>query len=159
MMTIVNLASLPEHLPTLAAWHQAQWAELNPGQSLDQRIQKMQAYLHSAALPSTYVYLHDGELAGSAALVACDMDTRPQLTPWLASVFVAPAFRRQSIGSRLVRHVMQQAKLAGYERLYLFTPDRADFYRRLGWGELRQEVYRGHAVTVMQADLLAIRRA
>jgi len=154
-MTIVNLTSLPEHLPTLAAWHQAEWAELNPGQSLQQRIGKMQVYLHGDAVPVTYLYLHDGELAGSAALIACDMDTRPELTPWLASVFVAPPFRNQGIGSQLVRHVMQQAKGAGFERLYLFTPDRADFYRRLEWRVLQQELYRGHEVSVMQADLLA----
>lgn len=29
---------------------------------------------------------------GSAAIINNDMDTRPELTPWLASVFVAPAY-------------------------------------------------------------------
>ena len=38
------------------------------------------------------------------------MDTRKELSPWLASVFVAPEFRKWGIGSKLVLHVMEQAR-------------------------------------------------
>ena len=52
----------------------------------------------------------DQELFGSAAIIEHDMDTRMELSPWLASVFVAPEFRKRGIGSKLVTHVMEQAK-------------------------------------------------
>jgi len=90
---------------------------------------------------------------GSAAIIANDMDSHLEWTPWLASVFVAPAYRNRGIGGRLVSYAMDQAKQSGITELYLFTPDRQDFYRRLGWEVLATEHYRGHRVAVMHADL------
>ena len=49
---------------------------------------------------------------------------------------------------------MREAKQAGIETLYLFTPDRVSFYEKLGWQILKEEVYRGHLVTMMSARLL-----
>ena len=107
-MQILNLKDEPQHISQLAEWHQHEWSSLNPGRTLEQRIETMQAYLRDDLVPSTYI-AKGPELMGSAAIIANDMETRPELTPWLASVFVAPAYRNQSIGSRLVKHVMQQA--------------------------------------------------
>lgn len=152
-MTIINLSQEPYHIPTLAKWHQAEWSDLNPGQTLEHRIERMQAYLSDKFVPSTFIYKHEGRLAGSAAIIESDMDTRPELTPWLASVYVAPEFRRQGIGSKLVEHVMRQAKAAGIAKLYLFTPDQADFYKKLGWTAMGEETYRACPVTVMQVAL------
>lgn len=154
-MAIINLRDEPRHLQTLAEWHQGEWAHLNPGETLAMRIARMQHYLSVDLVPSTFVYTHNGNALGSAALVASDMDTRPGLTPWLASVFVAPPFRRQGIGSALVRHAMRQAEAAGISRLYLFTPDRAGFYQDLGWQTMSVDDYRDQAVTLMQVDLLS----
>ncbi|AEG01048.1 GNAT family N-acetyltransferase [Methylomonas methanica] len=154
-MNIIDLSAEPEHIPTLAAWHHQEWAYLNPGGTLADRMNRMQGYLSKGLVPSTFVFKQDGQLAGSAALLASDMDTRPRLTPWLASVFVAPPFRRQGIGGELVRHVMSRAKLGGIETLYLFTPDQQAFYEKLGWQMLSREAYRGAVVTVMQARLQA----
>lgn len=152
-MNILDLSQEPQHIPTLANWHQQEWAHLNPGSSLENRLEKMQAYLSAALLPSTFIYKQSGQLVGSAAIVACDMDTHPELSPWLASVFVAPHWRRQGIGTELVCHVMLQATQAGLPALYLFTPDQAAFYRRLGWSVMAKEVYRGCTVTLMQTRL------
>jgi predicted N-acetyltransferase YhbS len=81
------------------------------------------------------------------------MDTHPEWMPWLASVYVAPEFRHQGVGSRLVNSVSEAARKAGMEALYLFTPDRVAFYQRLGWQVLHGEAYRGRWVTVMRIQL------
>lgn len=153
-MKIIDLLHEPHHIPTLAAWHHQEWAHLNPGGSLEKRIEKMQAYLSDEWVPSTYICKQGGQLLGSAAIVACDMDTRPELTPWLASVFVAPLFRRQGIGSKLVEHVMHQARQNGVGQLFLFTPDKERFYQALGWTTIAEDVYRDCAVTLMHVVLI-----
>jgi N-acetylglutamate synthase-like GNAT family acetyltransferase len=71
----------------------------------------------------------------------------------LASIYVSQEFRNQGIGSRLVKHVMEEARKAGIEELYLFTPDRVAFYQRLEWQVLDHGEYRGHRVTVMSIKL------
>ncbi len=151
-MQILDLREEPQHIPTLAAWHHHQWSSLNPGHSLEKRIAKMQDYLGDNFVPSTLI-AKTTELLGSAAIVENDMETKPELTPWLASVFVAPEYRNQGIGSQLVKHVMQKAKQAGIEALYLFTPDQANFYQKLGWEVFSHEEYRDHSVTVMRVRL------
>jgi N-acetylglutamate synthase-like GNAT family acetyltransferase len=97
----------------------------------------------------TVVALSDETLLGSASLIAHDMDTRMDLSPWLASVYVTPAYRDRGLGSTLVRRIASEAATLGFERLYLFTPDRERFYARLGWTVLERTVYRGYDQVVM----------
>jgi N-acetylglutamate synthase-like GNAT family acetyltransferase len=112
----------------------------------------MQAYLSDELIPSTFI-ARGNQLMGSAAIIKNDMDTHPEWMPWLASVFVAKEFRNQGVGSRLVEHVIEEARKAGIKNLYLFTPDRVSFYEKLGGRVLSHEVYRGHWVTVMSIKL------
>jgi len=152
MLKIHNLKNTPEHLTTLAQWHQKEWSYLNPGESIEQRITRMQHYLNDNFIPSTYIAKDTG-LLGSAAIVEKDMETTPQLSPWLASVFVAPAHRQNSVATKLILHIVTQAKNKGIQTLYLYTPDKTDFYQKLGWKNLSTVQYHGHQVTIMQLAL------
>ncbi len=152
-MEIQNLKSAPQHLMQLAQWHQAEWSYLNPGSSLEDRIEKMQAYLSGDFLPSTWVAQENDQPLGSAAIVKQDMDIHLDKSPWLASVFVSPEFRQQGLGSALVREVMEAARQQDVSTLWLYTPDKASFYRQIGWSVFSQEKYHGHKVTIMSVRL------
>ena len=151
-MKIINLATAPEHIPTIAEWHQAQWGYLNPGGTVESRIEGMQRYLTGATMPVMYICVDGEQLVGTAALVESDMDSHPELSPWLASVYVNQDFRNHGFGTALVNHLVSQAKVLGYSPLYLFTPDRANFYRNLGWQFIAQESYRGGEATLMKIN-------
>ncbi len=112
----------------------------------------MQSFLNDDLIPSTFIAI-EKDLLGSAAIVAHDMDTKKELSPWLASVFVSSENRSRGIGTQLVLFVMNQAREAGIKTLYLFTPDKEHFYKRLGWHTISKELYRDHMVTVMQVNL------
>ena len=152
-MNILDLKKEPEHIPTLANWHHNEWAHLNPDDSLQKRIEKMQSYLDRGLIPSTFIAKERNRLTGSAAIVKHDMDTKLELSPWLASVFVAPEYRQKGIGKKLVLHVMEKAKDEGISTLYLFTPNKKKFYRELGWSIFGEELYRGQEVTIMKLSL------
>lgn len=149
-MTITPLSA--HHIAQLAHWHHAEWSHLNPGQSLSARTAKLQLAL-ADGLPQFFVAEQGNCLLGSAALVECDMDTHAHWHPWLASVYVEASRRGMGTGAALVRHTMNHAQQLGFKRLYLFTPDAAAFYHRLGWHVLQQETYRGSPVTVMTCAL------
>lgn len=152
-MKILNLAAAPEHIPTIAAWHHAQWGYLNPGTTVETRIQKMQRYLKGHAVPAMYICVDGDQLVGTAALVENDMDSHPELSPWLASVYVNPDYRNRGVGAALVKHVVSKAKAQGFRPLYLFTPDQKNFYQSLGWEFMAQESYRGGEATLMKITL------
>jgi N-acetylglutamate synthase-like GNAT family acetyltransferase len=152
-MKIIDLKFEPHHISVLAGWHHGEWSFLNPNWSVEQREEDMRLHLTDDLVPSTFVALEE-QLSGSAAIVEHDMDSKPDLSPWLASVFVAPEHRCKGVGSKLVIYVMEKAKQAGIPVLYLFTPDKERFYQKLGWQPISKETYRGHLVTVMQANLI-----
>jgi GNAT superfamily N-acetyltransferase len=168
-MQIDYLADHPHAITTLARWHHEQWKHLNPGTSIEQRIARLHTHLGKGQIPMTFVALCPSEVrcsqpgipvtereifVGSASLIAQDMDTRPDLSPWLASVFVAPEYRRKGIGTALVRRVIQEAARLDTTRLYLFTtPDKQRFYARLGWSLIEHTRYRGYQQIVMVLEI------
>jgi N-acetylglutamate synthase-like GNAT family acetyltransferase len=157
-MQIGYLADHRSFIPTLARWHHEQWNYLSPGDSVERRIAGLQKHLIKMQIPTTFVAFDTTEddteiVVASASLVAEDMDTRPELSPWLASVYVATEHRRQGIGSALVRRVVQEAATLDVKRLYLFTPDQEHFYSTLGWTVLERCTYRGYPQVVMTLKL------
>ncbi|MDO8908263.1 MAG: GNAT family N-acetyltransferase [Pseudohongiella sp.] len=154
-MQIFSLRDKPHHLLPLAGWHHAEWSYLNPKRSFDERVQEMQADLEGNVIPTTFVAEENGELLGSACILADDMSTHRELTPWLASVYVNSVHRGKGIGSTLVKRVMQHAQDNGIKRLYLYTPDQEQLYARLGWQEHSREIYNGTPVTIMLIDFHA----
>lgn len=151
-MKIINLKYEAQYIPVLAGWHHREWSYLNPEGTIEKRIESMRSSLNDDFIPSTFI-AKENDLLGSAAIVAHDMDTKQEFSPWLASVFVSPENRRRGIGSKLVIHIMNRAKDEDIKALFLFTPDKEPFYKNLGWHTISKEIYRGHMVTVMQINL------
>ncbi|MBU1107878.1 MAG: GNAT family N-acetyltransferase [Candidatus Riflebacteria bacterium] len=150
-MEILNLVDVPQCLDLISEWHHNEWSYLNPGRTLAARIEKMQEHLEGKDIPTTYVAITD-RVVGSAALVESDMPERPELTPWLASVFVDSNARRQGVGRALVHRVMLYAQSVGVKTMYLYTPDREHFYAHMGWQTLEKLEYHGANVTLMKID-------
>ncbi len=149
MTELHYLADRPEHIPQLAAWHFAQWGELNPANDFATRIARLQTHLQRRAVPTTFLACEDDELLGSASLVVSDLDIRPELTPWLASVFVAPIARNHGVGTLLVQRVMSEAHAIGVPRLHLFTLDQERFYAAMGWRLSERILWRKYEIAVM----------
>ena len=158
MMTIENLTDHEDFIPQLAAWHHSQWANLNPGDTEEARTARYREELESDGLPITFVAVADGALLGSASLLESDMKTRMELTPWLASVYVADEHRRKGIGEALVRRVVEEAATLRYQTIYLFTPDKAHFYAKRGWTSLEKTTYHNEQIEIMNTHPAASRR-
>jgi len=140
-------------IPTLAQWHYEQWRYLNPNETIERYIAQMHSHLDKKRIPMTFVALNEGILMGRSSLVAYDMDIRIDLSPWLSSLYVSPIFRGRGVGSALVHRVIKEAETLGEEMLYVFTPDREGFYRRLGWSTVERTEYRGYEVSIMARDI------
>jgi GNAT superfamily N-acetyltransferase len=113
------LADRPEFIPLLAEWHHREWAYLRPGFSMRDRVALMQERSCRHELPITIVASSGTKLLGSAMLIARDMDTDPEYSPWVAGVFVSPTHRRRCIGRALSEHVLHEAARLGFATLYL----------------------------------------
>ena len=144
---VIRPAAETPHLATVAAWlHAAWWAA--DGWTLA-AVRAELAVAAGPAAPIAFVAEVAGEPLGTATLDVDDLPSRPDLSPWLASVWVAPAARGRGLATALACHVEARAAALGHGKLHLFTPDRAAFYARRGWRVLGAERWRDVPVTLM----------
>ena len=103
-LNVVSTAERPELVPTVAGWV---WTEFwrGHGHTLEQTLAAVSETVTARDLPQTYVLLADGRPVGTASLAAKDLEERPELTPWLAGVFVEPESRGHGYAGRLTAHV------------------------------------------------------
>lgn len=148
-MEIVYLAEYPQHIPTVAAWQYTEWGHLNPGDSVAGRMERLHQHTGRPGLPTTLIAIAGDTVMGTAGLVHNDLTTHPHLSPFMASVYVAPAFRRQGIATALVRRAIAVTAELGIAELYLITHDQQRLYAAIGWRPLEEVEYRGESVTVM----------
>lgn len=60
-------------------------------------------------------------------------DIRPtELTPWIGFVFTFPEYRKQGCAHRLISFAENEARNAGYDRVYIST-DHTGLYERYGY--------------------------
>ena len=148
-MTIEYLADHPEFLAILAEWQHAEWGHLRPGDTLEARTNRLRAEGERGRIPLTVVAHENGKVLGSASLIPHDMETRLELSPWLAGVFVGTDHRRKGIGAQLVRRIMAEAAGLQIPVLYLYTVHSENFYASLGWSLQEHTAYREQNVAIM----------
>ena len=152
-VTIAPLLERPDLAAQVAAWGFAEWGHHNPGETLAQRVIRIQGKMNLDRVPIAFVALGgDGGLIGTASLIFDDLEGDPR-NPWLATVFVPAEHRNKGIASALVRTVEGAARRLGYSRLYLFTSTAPDLYAGLGWRPLERRHYRGEDIQVMDRTL------
>lgn len=86
----------------------------------------------TAAVPEFYVATLNGEIIGCVALITNDLNSRQDLFPWLACLYVEENFRNQNIAGMLMQRALNDAANAGILNVYLST-DLENFYEKKGW--------------------------
>lgn len=125
--------------PQLCAWYYS-WLGRQNGESMEEVRCTFLHSLRTEGLPQTYVALCGGEPAGMYQLaVSDDLNSRPDLYPWLINVYVDPKFRGQAVCRALMQTVHANALRAQLPHLYLYTRH-IGLYEKFGWkfiGEVR----------------------
>ena len=151
-LRFVPLGERPDLIRTTVGWH---LAEFDLGGDAAFWLAARSEEAQPGGIPSAWIAFVDELPVGSVSLTVRNMDTHPELTPWLAALYVHASFRGQGIGTALVRRCEDEARSAGADRIYLYT-ERArarELYRRLGWAVRSSELYEGEPVWVMERDL------
>lgn len=152
-LQIRSAADCLECIPIVGRWHWGEWGHHDPEGSLESWTAGLAERTNRDRVPAMFVAFAGGEPVGSAVLVEHDMDTRRDLRPWLAGVFVLPAWRDRGIASALCRHAAASARAFGERRLHLYTNGAEALYESLGWRAFAREPYEGRTVTLMALDL------
>lgn len=153
-MNITYLTDHKEVIPTLARWFHKEWAYLHPDRTFADVERLIGERANTNRIPVALLAFEGQELLGTVCLKVQDMDTRLNLTPWLAGLYLAAPRRRQGIGAALVSAIEKKARELAVERLYLYTPESEAFYSSLGWHVKEKTEYHGFPVTLMQKEIV-----
>jgi GNAT superfamily N-acetyltransferase len=139
-ITLSNLQDRPEFFDTVADRIWRAWWQPH-GVPLAYIAGRLQETITAASMPRAFV-AHDGKMfAGTASVIASDLDERPQYSPWVAAVWIEPQFRSRRIGRRLIAHAADHAFNAGVPRVFLTArPARRSLYESLGWDVVEEGV-------------------
>lgn len=150
---IVTLAERPDLASLVAQWRVEAFL-----QGVMTAAQYMDHLLAPARGPeASFIALADGTPVGTAGVAHDDLESRPDLTPWLVGVVVQPGHRGQGHATALVREAESFARAAGVPCLWLYTSYAEGFYARLGWQrtgvERDPDATWGRDVVLMQRSL------
>lgn len=149
-LEIRELVDDPELIRLTVDWH---LPEFDPGGDVGMWLRAREHEARGDGVPNAWVAFVEDVPVGCVSLIAHNMDTHLELSPWLAALFVLPDHRGLGICSALVRTCEEEATALGTRTLYLFTSQAHDFYQRLGWVDLAEDHYEGERVTIMSRAL------
>ena len=153
MYSIVSTADRRD-LAAITAWWR--WEAFFRGgqRSFDDVLSGAQQTAKQApSMPRTFVLLADNEPIGTASLAACDLEERPDLTPWLAGVYIVPQARGQGHAARLIAAVENHSAALGMPVLWLYTNSAERIYARAGWKTVESVQHNGKPFALMRRDL------
>lgn len=150
MFELDYLANHPELIQPVAELGQLEFGYLNPGRTIENRLESLKKHLNYDQLPIAFVGFKDGKFIGTASLRITDIDSYTHVTPWLGGVIVVPEMRNQGVGTWLVEETMKQALNLGVHTWYLYTPNRETFYAKMGWKTIDKTSHNNVPGVVMQ---------
>ena len=156
-LQIDRLADHPEAIPILKAWFETEWTPYYGPDGPGNAEQDLLRSCNRDVLPITMVALLEGEVCGTVALKHESVTTHGHLSPWLAALLVAPAFRRRGVGEHLIAAVEEGARQLGFAYLYVGTGagsgSPASTLRRRGWEFIERGPYFASEVSIFRKAL------
>ena len=120
------------------------------GSSLLAVKEKLKTFKNVDKIPINYIALIGENLVGTFNLMISDPPNRKDLSPWFGSLYVEPNWRKQGIGTFLLKSAVSKAKELGVQKLYLCTPSQQKMYAKSGWKQIDEVEFRGEKVTIME---------
>lgn len=147
-MNIRRLKNESNHIRTIASWFFKEWGSKTS--SIEKYANAIVPSPTDDKLPIFFI-AEEIHIIGTAHLAQSDMgDCHPELTPWLAGVYVSPTHRGQGVGEVLSRTVLNKAKELGFLSCYLYTDLKEDWYSKSGWQFVSREIYKNKNVVIMK---------
>ena len=139
-MFVDYLKDHPETVRQVASWIYHAFHAENPEASVEGLESRLKPHVNSRSLPMTLVaYSNEGSAVGTVSLIESDWDQKPELSPWLAALYVSPEGRKKGVATLLCKKLIEEARALHYEKIYLITVDQQNLYKKMGWTEAGED--------------------
>ncbi|HLC92684.1 MAG TPA: GNAT family N-acetyltransferase [archaeon] len=130
-LEIKNLAYCKKHVPAISKWMWEEWDKKNgiPLKAIEYRTRHC---LGKKSIPMTFVGIVNERPVATVSLWRNDVNSRQDLFPWLAALFVAPEMRKLGLGREMQEFALAKAGELGFGKIYLMTSYK-NYYEKNGW--------------------------
>lgn len=139
---IAYLVDHPEHIDACAAWSYGRWGATVPGASFSRAKDRFTAGAQENDTPLTIIAI-DTKTNCPIAMGSIwdkDGDEWPDLTPWIAAVFVHHRYRDQSLARAIIKELETAAKALGHKQIHLHSGSAAPMYEKLGYTAIETKI-------------------
>lgn len=91
-------------------------------------------------IPLSLVAIINNQCVGVVSFFENDLQTKPDLSPWLAGLYVHENYRGQGIAQKLIKGILDVGKSLDFDKIYLRTEHSARYYEKLGWAFLENAI-------------------
>ena len=135
MLKIYNIKDKQEYIKEVAFLTQKEWGQKNLSANdfntkVQNKINKIKNNLNNKYY-CKLILLRGSTLIGFISIFEHDEDSKPELFPWYATMFVKSEFRGNGYSKILNKAILKEAKERGFKKIYLKT-DLTNYYEKFG---------------------------
>lgn len=152
-IAIDYLANHQHWLETVAQWTVTEWSKYDPTLTIERSLTSIRSRLNIDKVPLTLVASRGDQPIATVNLKdSVLVEGVPSGKTWLGSFYVTPDWRRQGVGTMLMRAAFCQALELGLEELFLFTSDHSivHWYEKQSWEVIGELPFQNHTVKIMR---------
>lgn len=132
------LANHRQFIDTVAKFWCLEWGSDKSEQGIEKTKNRILSRLSTDKIPLILIAFTGEKCIGTVGIVENDLEKRPDLTPWIAWVYIDKEYRGHGIARLLVEAAIKKAKALSLKIIYLHTETAHGLYEKIGWTRLAE---------------------